>query len=225
MPKDSSQSATVDTGYQTRVTRAGNIVGKVKRDGVNQWKVITNSRSGKYAGVDGWTVTALLPGTVFKCNCPDYQAQILIGGNESAIARTWGGVKEGFYPCKHIIAVCMKEQYDFMQIIINELRTPARFNVAFTQKTTTAEEVLIPIGTSNQIQVYSITIELEGTSGNIITLKDGSGGTTLWKAVLTDQGDMKGFITNHVEYAIANDLIVEASTTETVNIYTRSINI
>lgn len=97
--------------------------------------------------------------------------------------------------------------------------------MAFTQKSTTVEEPLIAIGISKQIQVYSLTVELEGSAENIVTIRDGLAGTILNKYVLVAQGDQKGFITDHVELVASNDITIECSSTELINIYTRSVNI
>lgn len=123
MPQqDTSGTGTVDTGYQARLARAASLVSKVFRIDADNWRVLSQSRAAKTAGVSGWIVTAIVPEQVFECTCPDYQGRELLGNDEAKIARTWGGPEEGFYPCKHIIAVAMKEQYDYMAIIINELR-------------------------------------------------------------------------------------------------------
>jgi hypothetical protein len=208
----------IDLNYIERVTRAGRIVKNVVSLSSNNWLVLSQSRSAKSAGVKGWTVEAIAENE-FKCTCPDFTGKSRIG--ETSV-RTWN---KRFNPCKHIIAVCMKEPgFSFMQIIIKDIQSINRRGiVAFLTKITTAEETLIAINTGVQIQLFSITVELAGITANTVTIRNGTAGTVLNKYVLINQGDVKGYIGNHAEITANANITVECSSTSAVNIYTRSM--
>lgn len=115
-----------DLGYLKRVTRARAITNQVIRIPYHDWFITSKSKSAKEANATGWTVTRIGVNQ-FKCTCPDYQGRKLERGNENYQTRIWDNTPH-FYPCKHIIAVCMIERINYMRIIVGEISTDMVYN-------------------------------------------------------------------------------------------------
>ena len=168
----------------------------------------------------GWTVTEIFEGLIFECNCPDYQGQIKI--QDKFISKWNRGIVPLNYPCKHILAVAIKEGYDYMSIIVNENKNLIDV-MTYQQITTTTETPVILLGTAKNIRVYSFKASMQSEGSADVTIRDGIGGDIIDVFSLIARGDEKGFIGNHIEWIGTDDITVQLSEAQTVNIYSRSV--
>ena len=115
-----------DLNYIGRVNSARLIANQVIRIPFHNWFFPRVTRATRQANTPGWLVTRI--GVVrFKCTCPDYQGRQILNNDEDLVTRIWDSSPH-FYPCKHIIAVCMIERINYMRIILGEISTDMVYN-------------------------------------------------------------------------------------------------
>ncbi len=115
-----------DFDYIGRVNSARLIANQVIRVPYHNWFFPRVTRATREANTSGWLVTR--DGVNhFRCTCPDYQGRQILNNDEDLVTRIWDSSPH-FYPCKHIIAVCMIERINYMRIILGEISTDMVYN-------------------------------------------------------------------------------------------------